>query len=216
MMWLDTFLYCVIGLYFDKVLPREYGVRYPWNFIFHKSFWCNKTAREQNVPSSGVKNGKRLPQEAENFSRKDVEAISLEMKQQELDGRCMQIRDLSKVYASRKGNCSAVNSLRLSLYENQILALLGHNGAGKSTTISMLVGLLPPTSGDALVFGKNITTDMDEIRKGLGVCPQHDILFPELTVREHLELFAKLKDVKENCLDSAITDMVDEELVICG
>ncbi|KAM7263046.1 hypothetical protein ACFE04_000729 [Oxalis oulophora] len=214
MMWLDTLLYCLIGLYFDKVLPKENGVQYPWNFIFRKSFWGNRTA-EHNFSSLEDKNGKRLPGEAESFSRKDglvpdVEAISLEMKQQELDGRCMQIRDLCKVYASRKGNCSAVNSLRLSLYENQILALLGHNGAGKSTTISMLVGLLPPTSGDALVFGKNITTDMDEIRKGLGVCPQHDILFPELTVREHLELFATLKDVKGISLDSAVTDMVDE------
>lgn len=54
----------------------------------------------------------------------------------------------------------------------------------------MLVGLLPPTSGDALIFfGKNIVSDIDEIRKVLGVWPQHDILFPELTVREHLELF---------------------------
>ncbi|KAJ0099984.1 hypothetical protein Patl1_20485 [Pistacia atlantica] len=94
----------------------------------------------------------------------------------------------------------------LILYFN----LEGHNGAGKSTTISMLVGLLPPTSGDALVFGKNIVTDMDEIRKELGVCPQHDILFPELTVREHLEMFAILKGVKEDILENVVTDMVDE------
>ncbi|KAL9331576.1 hypothetical protein ACSQ67_001186 [Phaseolus vulgaris] len=93
-------------------------------------------------------------------SRPAIEAISLEMKQQELDGRCILIRNLHKVYATDKGDCCAVNSLQLKLYENQILALLGHNGAGKSTTISMLVGLLPPTSGDALVFGKNIVSDI--------------------------------------------------------
>ncbi|OMP11195.1 ABC transporter A, ABCA, partial [Corchorus capsularis] len=138
------------------------------------------------------------------------EAISLEMKQQEIDSRCIQIKDLHKVYATKKGKCCAVNSLQLTLYENQILALLGHNGAGKSTTISMLVGLLPPTSGDALVFGKSILTDMDEIRQELGVCPQNDILFPELTVREHLEMFAVLKGVEEDTLESAVTEMVDE------
>ncbi|KAH9648600.1 ABC transporter A family member 1 [Citrus sinensis] len=124
--------------------------------------------------------------------------------------RCIQIRKLHKVYATKRGNCCAVNSLQLTLYENQILALLGHNGAGKSTTISMLVGLIPPTTGDALVFGKNITADMDEIRKGLGVCPQYDILFPELTVREHLEMFAVLKGVKEELLERVVAEMVDE------
>ncbi|KAG5043331.1 hypothetical protein AAZX31_03G119000 [Glycine max] len=215
MMILDTLLYCATGLYFDKVLPREYGLRYPWSFIFQKDFWRKKKIlkhcssgfkveiSDKNSESEGNLSG-------EYTSKSGIEAISLEMKQQELDGRCIQIRNLHKVYATKKGDCCAVNSLQLTLYENQILALLGHNGAGKSTTISMLVGLLPPTSGDALVFGKNIVSDIDEIRKVLGVCPQHDILFPELTVREHLELFATLKGVEEHSLDNAVINMADE------
>ncbi|RZC20522.1 ABC transporter A family member 1 isoform B [Glycine soja] len=210
MMILDTLLYCATGLYFDKVLPREYGLRYPWSFIFQKDFWRKKKIlkhcssgfkveiSDKNSESEGNLSG-------EYTSKSGIEAISLEMKQQELDGR-----NLHKVYATKKGDCCAVNSLQLTLYENQILALLGHNGAGKSTTISMLVGLLPPTSGDALVFGKNIVSDIDEIRKVLGVCPQHDILFPELTVREHLELFATLKGVEEHSLDNAVINMADE------
>ncbi|CAM8895209.1 unnamed protein product [Rhodiola kirilowii] len=180
MMVFDSLLYCALGLYCDKVLRGENGTRNLWNYLFQK---C---------------------------SLKTKKSISLEMKQQELDGRCIQIRNLHKEYTSRKGNCCAVNSLQLTLYENQILALLGHNGAGKSTTISMLVGLLPPTSGDALVFGKNITTEMVDVRKILGVCPQHDILFPELTVREHLELFGILKGVEEDILPNTVSQMVDE------
>ncbi|XP_010554823.1 PREDICTED: ABC transporter A family member 1 [Tarenaya hassleriana] len=212
MMLLDSMLYCIIGLYFDKVLPRENGVRYKWNFIFGKCFGRKKN-KNQYCPENTV--NKILSDNITISSEREpsdpiIESISLEMRQQELDGRCMQVRDLHKVYASRKGNCCAVNSLRLSLYENQILALLGHNGAGKSTTISMLVGLLPPTSGDALIFGKNILTNMDEIRKELGVCPQHDILFPELTVKEHLEMFAVLKGVKEDSLERTVADMADE------
>ncbi|XP_050230528.1 ABC transporter A family member 1 isoform X2 [Mercurialis annua] len=203
MMWLDMLLYCVVGLYLDKVLPRENGVRYPWNFLFMN--WRKRSITNHNLPSLGVTISDKL------FSAAPaVEAISLDMKQQELDNRCIQIRNLHKVYATKRGKYAAVNSLNLTLYENQILALLGHNGAGKSTTISMLVGLLPPTSGDALMFGKNILRDMDEIRNGLGVCPQHDILFPELTVKEHLELFAILKGVEEDILETAVTDMVDE------
>lgn len=212
MMLLDTLLYCLIGLYLDKVLPRENGVRYPWNFIFHRCF-LRKSTPKHAVGLEARKFSDSLPKvnfPGEEIAEPAVEAISLDMKQQELDGRCIQIRNLHKVYATKKGKCNAVNSLQLTLYENQILALLGHNGAGKSTTISMLVGLLPPTSGDALVFGKNIITDMDEIRKGLGVCPQNDILFPELTVREHLEIFAVMKGVKEEHLETAVTEMVDE------
>ncbi|WJZ94126.1 hypothetical protein VitviT2T_013011 [Vitis vinifera] len=211
MMLLDALLYCAIGLYLDKVLPRENGVRSPWNFPFLKCSWRKRSSIKHEDCSFDFKNDRRKVNFCSNdISGPAVEAISLDMKQQELDGRCIQIRNLHKVYATKKGNCCAVNSLRLTLYENQILALLGHNGAGKSTTISMLVGLLPPTSGDALVFGKNIITEMDEIRKQLGVCPQNDILFPELTVKEHLEIFAILKGVTENFLESAVTEMVDE------
>ncbi|XWS56284.1 hypothetical protein CRYUN_Cryun09bG0072800 [Craigia yunnanensis] len=215
MMLFDTLLYCTVGLYLDKVLPSENGVRYPWNFIFHKCFWKKKSTIKHHVSNYEVKVNDIISKRKSIFPRKDMsgpalEAISLEMKQQEIDGRCIQIKDLHKIYATKKGKCCAVNSLQLTLYENQILALLGHNGAGKSTTISMLVGLLPPTSGDALVFRKSILTDMNEIRKELGVCPQHDILFPELTVREHLEMFAILKGVKEDGLESAVTEMVDE------
>ncbi|CAI8613948.1 unnamed protein product [Vicia faba] len=215
MMILDTLLYCAIGLYFDKVLPREYGQQYPWNFIFKKDFWrkkkivnnCSSSFKVKIAGSSSEPERNLLGQDTTNPA---IEAISLDMKQQELDGRCIQIRNLHKVYDTKKGDCCAVNSLQLTLYENQILALLGHNGAGKSTTISMLVGLLPPTSGDALIFGKNIVSDIDEIRKVLGVCPQHDILFPELTVREHLELFAILKGVEEDTLENVIINMADE------
>ncbi|TKY62628.1 ABC transporter A family member 1 [Spatholobus suberectus] len=215
MMILDTLIYCVIGLYFDKVLPREYGQKYPWSFIFQKNFWRKKKIVKHCSSGFKVKMSGNNSESEGNLSGKytskpAIEAISLDMKQQELDSRCIQIRNLHKVYATKKGDCCAVNSLQLTLYENQILALLGHNGAGKSTTISMLVGLLPPTSGDALVFGKNIVSDIDEIRKVLGVCPQHDILFPELTVREHLELFAILKGVEEHSLDNAVINMADE------
>ncbi|GFY96206.1 ATP-binding cassette A1 [Actinidia rufa] len=209
MMLVDTLLYCGIGLYLDKVLPKENGVRHPWNFIFRKCFRRRKNTVEHSTCSSDVSIG-NISFPRNDDSEPALEAISLEMKQQELDGRCIRIRNLSKVYTTKRGRCCAVKSLQLSLYENQILALLGHNGAGKSTTISMLVGLLPPTSGDALVFGKNILCDMDEIRKSLGVCPQNDILFPELTVKEHLEVFANLKGVTEDSLERVVAEMIDE------
>ncbi|KAG8371966.1 hypothetical protein BUALT_Bualt12G0017800 [Buddleja alternifolia] len=249
MMLFDTFLYGAIGLYLDKILHKENGVRRPWNCMFFKRFWRKKNTNEELSSSSLVKLiGSDVEEKSHLFERDAnkpaVEATSLEMKQQELDRRCIQIRNLHKVYNSKKARCCAVNNLQLTLYENQILALLGHNGAGKSTTMSMLVGLVRPTSGDALVFGKNILTDMypwnyirisllvgyllalvgllalvptatlltlqDEIRQSLGVCPQYDILFPELTVKEHLEIFANIKGVNEDCLENVVIQMAEE------
>ena len=87
----------------------------------------------------------------------------------------------------------AVDNLHLNMYRDQITVLLGHNGAGKTTTMSMLVGLFPPTSGNAIINGYNILTDMESVRQSLGLCPQHNVLYDRLTVREHLNFFARLK-----------------------
>lgn len=59
--------------------------------------------------------------------------------------------------------------------------LLGHNGSGKSTTINVLTGLMPATSGDATIYGLSVANDMPSIRGMMGVCPQHDVLFDQLT-----------------------------------
>lgn len=61
--------------------------------------------------------------------------------------------------------------------EGEIFCLLGHNGAGKTTIINMLTGLFAPSSGIATIYGLDVVTQMDEIRKTMGVCPQHDGFF---------------------------------------
>ena len=59
--------------------------------------------------------------------------------------------------------------------------------------MSMLTGLFSPTGGDALVNGHSILKNMDRVRDSLGMCPQHNVLFDRLTVREHLDFFIELK-----------------------
>lgn len=86
--------------------------------------------------------------------------------------------------------------------------MLGHNGAGKTTTLSMLTGLLKPTSGKANVFGINVFDNMDEIRQILGVCPQHDVLFRNLTPEEHLRIYAAFKGSKPEEIDQQVNQML--------
>lgn len=101
----------------------------------------------------------------------------------------------------------AVDNLNVSMYNNQIFALLGHNGAGKTTTISMLTGMIEPTDGYISVFGE---TELQKIRETIGVCPQHDTLYEDLTVQEHLELFAAFKGLEEHELEDEVQKLIND------
>ena len=109
------------------------------------------------------------------------------------DSQTLKVRNLRKVFSNSK---VAVDNTSMTLYSGQIYALLGHNGAGKTTTISMLTGLLEPSGGQAELNGIDIFKDLDYLRHNLGVCPQHNVLFDYLTVREHLELYATFKGIE--------------------
>ena len=74
----------------------------------------------------------------------------------------VKIRGLKKVYPGGK---VAVENLTLEVYEDHITALLGHNGAGKSSTISILTGLISPTAGDARIWGHSIRDNMNDVRR---------------------------------------------------
>lgn len=83
---------------------------------------------------------------------------------------------------------TAVDKLSLSIKEGEVFTFLGHNGAGKTTAIQMLTGVIQPTSGDAIMYGSSILTNIDKVQKNLGVCQQFDVLFELLNSEEHLRL----------------------------
>merc|ERR1712146_187970 len=91
------------------------------------------------------------------------------------------------------GDFTAVDGIAYAIDEDQLVALLGHNGAGKTTTINMLVGNMAISGGEAFVRGMPVSTEMDSINAQMGVCPQHDVLWHELTGYEHLHLFATMR-----------------------
>ena len=74
----------------------------------------------------------------------------------------------------------------------------------------MLSGSITPTSGDAWILGKNINQSMSQVRKLIGICPQFDILFPHLTVKQHLEMYANLKDVSKYQIKQVVSTMMDK------
>lgn len=94
--------------------------------------------------------------------------------------------NLTKKYKDK----TVVNNLNLSVEEGEMYALLGVNGAGKSTTIKMLSCLIQPTFGDAQILSNSIVTDSTKVKQIISVSPQETSVAPNLTVKENLEFIA--------------------------
>ncbi|XP_072383028.1 cholesterol transporter ABCA5-like [Diabrotica undecimpunctata] len=200
MLMVDIVLYATIAYYLDNVIPSAYGVKRSPFFFLMPSFWVSK---HNQMP----------PNQLNPESSADVEPVPRQMQDQE----AIRIMNLNKSFRNcRKPTVTALDGINLSIYKGQITAILGHNGAGKTTLFNILTGLSSPTSGSAFVFGYDVrnTNDMDKIRRMTGVCPQHDILFDDLTPREHLEFFAAIKGIsnRKYAIDKIIReiDLVDK------
>ena len=83
----------------------------------------------------------------------------------------------------------AVDDVSHDIFPGEITAILGHNGAGKTTTMSVLTGLFSASAGSAYINGHDIGTSMAAVRRSLGLCPQHNMLFEDLNVLEHFVFF---------------------------
>jgi len=122
----------------------------------------------------------------------------------------IKIKGLTKMF----GQFRAVDNFNLEIKKNEIMALLGHNGAGKTTAIYMLTGLYKPDEGDATVYGCSLVNDIDGVRRSIGLCQQFDVLYDLLTVQEHLELVCRMKELSESEMQTDVSTILG--LVLLG
>jgi ABC-2 type transport system ATP-binding protein len=113
--------------------------------------------------------------------------------------------DLSKRY---RGNVLAVDGVNLRVASGEIYAFLGLNGAGKSTTIRMLLGMIRPTHGHVELFGERVRAEATRLWRRVGHLVDTAIAYPELTVRENLDIARRLQAVA----DAAVVDRTIEQL----
>ncbi|MEJ2663868.1 MAG: ABC transporter ATP-binding protein [Spirochaetia bacterium] len=102
------------------------------------------------------------------------------------------------------GHFTAVDNISFSVSKGEIFGFLGPNGAGKSTTIRMLCGILLPTSGKGLVFGRDIYTEQQMIKQSIGYMSQRFSLYDDLTVMENLEFFGSIYELTPSVLHKRI------------
>ncbi|CAG8542836.1 5920_t:CDS:10, partial [Ambispora gerdemannii] len=190
----------LLTFYFQAILPTKYGVPKSYLFFITEPYnWIKNYFSDEKISKS---NDSKLYQtsaiqglgesEHENFNDSERE------RQRILNGEVnplncnFVVKELVKVYRNKK---LAVDRLSFSAEENLIFGLLGPNGAGKSSAIHVMTGLYPPTAGTAYIAGYDIRTDMAKVYTEIGVCPQHDLLWSDLTIEEHLLFYARLRGV---------------------
>ena len=166
------------------MLPIGPGVKQHWLFFLKPSYYARSPAK-----SVGTHECAKGPEPSE--AKEVTEERNRVMEQQ---GGVRAI-GLSKWYAGAKR--AAVVNVQFGINESECFGLLGSNGAGKSTTIHILCGLHPPTTGAVLCGAEafDIRTDTSRIQSAMGVCSQDNLLWGDLTGPEHLRFFARLRRV---------------------
>ena len=107
----------------------------------------------------------------------------------------------------RYKSITAVDKLDLEIHKGELFSLLGVNGAGKTTTIKMLSCLTKPTEGDAVVGGRSITKESEQVKRLIGVSPQETAVAPNLSVKENLELICGIYGLSKEKTQAQITEL---------
>jgi ABC-2 type transport system ATP-binding protein len=108
----------------------------------------------------------------------------------------------------RYGENVAVNDVSTAIQSGEIVGLLGHNGAGKTTVMKILTGYLDATSGTVTVNGKNVETERSEAQRHIGYLPENAPLYDDMLVQEYLVMMAELRGVPASQIDARVGDAI--------
>ncbi|CRK94334.1 CLUMA_CG007849, isoform A [Clunio marinus] len=190
-MIVSTIIFVILTIYIENIFTGSFGIAKPWHYPFTACF-----KRRRNIEA----NEAVAYQEDNRVTNDDYEPEPRNLK------TGIKIKNLTKTFSG----VNVVNSLNLNLYDDQITVILGHNGSGKSTTMNIITGVLAPTLGTAFVNEFDVRKETDEARRSLGLCPQQNVLFNDLTLKEHIIFFSKLKGMKNKAeIDAEVSKYVN-------
>jgi ABC-2 type transport system ATP-binding protein len=115
----------------------------------------------------------------------------------------------TKKLTKKFGDFTAVNEITLDVFPGEIFGFLGANGAGKTTAMKMLCGLLKPTSGEATVAGFNIYKQVEDIKRSIGYMSQKFSLYEDLTVYENIRFYAGIYGLRNKVIKEKADDLLD-------
>ncbi|XP_040293719.1 ABC-type organic anion transporter ABCA8-like isoform X2 [Bufo bufo] len=195
----DAVFYMMLTLYFEKILADKHGKRYELLFFLKSSFWSKGNPVSVKMEEYGSN---------EAPSGDFVEKVSAEL----LGKEAVRINQVRKTFTNLDKKVETLRGLNLNIYEGQITALLGHSGAGKTTLLNILSGMCPATGGSVSVYSYSISDmeHLEETKKRLGFCPQFDVKFDPLTVKENLKVFANIKGVPSKQVNQEVQKMISD------
>ncbi|KAH0572553.1 ABC transporter family protein [Spironucleus salmonicida] len=186
----------ILAAYIDLITPSAHGSRLPIYGPFSPEFWG--VSKTPPPPASHYPTYKRKAdltqwdKDVRTESRKILSPLGSADFNSIKDSAII-IYDLNVIFKGFKDTKHAVNQLSFAMPKNQVVGLLGANGAGKSTTLSVLTGSLKATSGEVQILGYSTTSQRRQISELLGYAPQFDVLWPDLSPAEHISIFANLR-----------------------
>ncbi|KAJ3077377.1 hypothetical protein HDU98_000027 [Podochytrium sp. JEL0797] len=211
---LDLVLFGILAVYFHNVLPKDFGTRKPYYYPF-ASIWKMVSKKPKVYTHS----------ETPSSSSPDFEDADVKSERALIESNTLPLAatlvtlNLFKSFPSKhrhdkvsqiNARFNAVDGVSLFAESGAVFGLLGQNGAGKSTLLSILTGVQSLETGDAVVDGLDLRTQLDRIYRRIGVCPQFDVLWQDLTVRDHLLFYARLKGVYGRELHEVVGKAVRE------
>ena len=121
-----------------------------------------------------------------------------------MSDRAIVVRDLTRTF----GTFTAVDHITFDVGVGEVFGFLGANGAGKTTAIRMLTGLLQPSSGSAVIAGHDVIRETEKVKRRIGYMSQRFSLYDDLTVRENAQLYGGLYDVRPREIDQRLRGML--------
>ena len=109
----------------------------------------------------------------------------------------------------RFGTFTAVDAITFDVGQGEVFGFLGANGAGKTTAIRMLIGLLAPSAGSARVAGYDVATQADMVKRNIGYMSQRFSLYEDLTVRENITLYGGIYGLSDEAIQRRTSELVD-------
>ncbi|KAJ3122218.1 hypothetical protein HK098_003018 [Nowakowskiella sp. JEL0407] len=209
-MIIATVLFLLLASYLQVVVPSEFGVAKPWHFPVSSTYKRLTKKKSKKGEWSGKivePDFAELEGEDEDVKTERARVLAPEFNE---DSFPLVMKTMRKEFGGRKiGKKIAVKNVTLAVEKGIVAGLLGPNGAGKTTLINILTGLFEPTAGQAKIGGFDIVSERDDVYRVIGVCPQHDILWDDLSVGEHLLFYSRLKGIdrkdEKRVVDEALT-----------
>jgi ABC-type Na+ transport system ATPase subunit NatA len=200
-MYLLSLVFIIISCYFEQIIPKQYGVTQP------VCFCCKKLKR--SLESAREREGERTRSRSSSYNDLSATRMDMDVKAEMIRANnsapndCpILIRNLTKEYPENKK--IAVDSISFTVQKGECFGLLGENGSGKTTLINLLCGIFSPTSGDGFILGHHIVKEFTSVQKSIGFCPQQDLLWNDLTVKEHIYFYSTIKGVPASEVDGHI------------